>query len=202
MASEQSILEVNALLMAAYPLMQRDTDQMTADRLRVFRAIFADLDDAALKAGTLQLIADRASAFAPSAGELRAKALAIAEQAAGVVAIDEYEAWSLAQRAASTLGRDTPLEQVRVWIELRSNAHTAGIVAEAIRRIGWQTICNDDEGNANTLRAQFRDSVKAIQARAQTDRRTLPQVRQITQALAAQLDASAPRQIKGSHTNE
>lgn len=202
MASETTILEVNALLMAAYPLMQRDTDQMTADRLRVFRAIFADLDDAALKAGTLQLIADRASAFAPSAGELRAKALAIADQAAGTVAIDEYEAWSLAQRAASTLGRDASIDDVRAYILRKSNYYTAQIVTTAIRRIGWQTICNDDDGNANTLRAQFRDSVKAIQARERVDRQTLPQVRQITQALAAQLDASRPRQIGGSHTNE
>jgi hypothetical protein len=183
-------------------MLQRDPESVGSARLNVFKAVFADLDDAALKAGTLQLIADRASAFAPSAGELRAKALAIADQAAGTVAIDEYEAWSLAQRAASTLGRDTQLENVRAWIERNSNAHTAQIVAEAIRRIGWQTICNDDEGNANTLRAQFRDSVKAIQARAQVDRRTLPQVRQITQALAARLDASTPRQITGSHTNE
>lgn len=199
MASEQTILEVNGLLMAAYPIMQRDTDQMNAARLRVFRAVFADVDDAALKAGTLQLIADRASAFAPSAGELRAKALAIADAAAGTESIDEYEAWGLVSTAMSTPGRDATADELRAYFIRRAGEYRGALIAQACGRIGWREMCLADTSDGlNTLRAQFRNCLAQLQTRERTDRQTLPRVRQITQALAAKLDAARPRQI-GSH---
>jgi hypothetical protein len=193
MATRKAILAVVARFAGAYPIINRDDAAIKQARLNGYERTFADLEDDVLMAAVEQLVAERDSEYPPSEGQVRNRALAMLDKATGTEPIDEYEAWGIVQRCIGALGFvDTTHEQITAWLTARHAAKGATI-AEAIRRIGWRDLCMCDTDDAQIMRAQFRDTVKAIQRREMEDRKTTPAVRSIMQQIAAQMDASRPR---------
>lgn len=196
MATRKAILAVVARFAGAYPIINRDDDGVKRARLDGYEQTFADLSDELLMAAVNQLIAERDREYPPSEGQIRNRALAMLDKATGAEPIDEYEAWGMVQRCIGALGyTDTTHEQITAWLTAR-HAAKGTVIAEAIRRIGWRDLCLCDESDLSILRAQFRDTVKAIQRREMEDRKTTPAVRSIMQQIAAQMDASRPRVLK------
>ena len=172
MATEKTILVALSLLSGAYPLLNRDGDDVKAARLRTFREVFADLDDDVLIAATRQLIAERDSDFAPSVGSIRNKALRLIAQATQSEPIDEYKAWGIVQRCIGALGyEDTTQTAISMWLVQRHGESTGATIAEAIRRIGWRDLCMTDEDDLAILRAQFRNCVTMLSCSAGVVRR-------------------------------
>ena len=204
MATEKTILVALSLLSGAYPLLNRDGDDVKAARLRTFREVFADLDDDVLIAATRQLIAERDSDFAPSVGSIRNKALRLIAQATQSEPIDEYKAWGIVQRCIGAVGyEDTTQTAISMWLVQRHGESTGATIAEAIRRIGWRDLCMTDEDDLAILRAQFRNCVTAIQTRESEDRKTLPAVREVMRGIAARMDIHAPRlPMRPTHSEE
>jgi hypothetical protein len=193
MATRKAILAVVARFAGAYPIINRDDDSVKRARLDGYEHTFADLSDELLMAAVNQLVAERDSEYPPSEGQIRNRALAMLDKATGAEPIDEYEAWGIVQRCIGALGYvGTEHEQITAWLTTRHAAKGA-VIAEAIRRIGWRDLCLCEEGDLSILRAQFRDTVKAIQRREMEDRKTLPAVREIMQQIAARMDINAPR---------
>jgi hypothetical protein len=61
-------------------------------------------------------------------------------------------------------------------------------VLKIIERMGWRDICNCDEDQLNTLRAQFRGAWDAEQARERERQLMTPAVRDVVSALADRMD--------------
>ncbi len=196
MASDKTILSVAALLIGAYPMIAKDSDEIRQARLRTMRDTFGDLEDELLIAATRQVIAERDSDFAPSVGTLRTKAIALRTQVLEGESVDEYEAWGMVQDAIRGLGFwGTTEAQILAFLSKRYSDGKAKVVVQAIGRIGWRDLCMADEDTLPIVRAQFRNTVINIQRREAEDRKTLPAVREIMQQLAGRLDISTPRAL-------
>lgn len=89
--------------------------------------------------------------FPPTGGMLRSKLVELSQDAA-----DAMEAWRLAMEAIrrhSSYDREGGLAAL---------AEVSPAIAEAVRRFGWQELCTFNLADQNTVRAQFRDTYRAV----------------------------------------
>lgn len=197
MATDAAVARVLVLFAGAYPIINRDPDDVKRARLSVLQMTLRDVDDDVLQAAVIALIGERVSEYPPSPGAIRQRAMQMRERAAGEDEIDEYEAWGMVQQVIGALGGQSSTDEIRAYLTRKHGDYKGGIVTDAIARFGWRDLCYGDNENDGVRRAQFRDTVKALQARSREDRRMQPQVRDVLARLAQSLDANTPRQLEG-----
>lgn len=188
MATDKTILEAVAYLMASYPLMQRDTEETKGMRLKVCRDQWGDIDDALLLAAVKQTVSERESEYPPAIGLIRNKALALANHARGT--IDAMTAWGAVMSAARGIGRDATKDELRGYFSRHLSAAASDAVMVIVGRMGWRDICNCDEDQLNTLRAQFRGAWDTEQARERERNLMTPAVRDVVKSIAQGMDVN------------
>ena len=198
MATDKTILEAVAYLMASYPLMQRDTEETKGMRLKVCRDQWGDIDDTLLLAAVKQTVSERESEYPPAIGLIRNKALSLANHARGT--IDAMTAWGVVMSAARGIGRDATKDELRNYFSRHLSAAASDAVIVIVGRMGWRDICNCDEDQLNTLRAQFRGAWDTEQARERERNLMTPAVRDVVQSLAQGMDMN--RMLNGRKADE
>lgn len=139
----------------------RNTRDVTGDTLDIYLEDLADLPPELV----VQAIREcrRAETFFPAVAEIRKRVIAIA---AGPVLVDPEAAWGEVMREAQRVG----FSRLPVWHNGQSHPapgpeFSSPLIAEAVEAIGWRDICMTDIDQLGTLRAQFRDALRAIQNR-------------------------------------
>lgn len=101
--------------------------------------------------------------FFPALAEIRNRVIAIIGES---VIVDPEAAWGAVRREARRVGFNRP----PIWHN--GTMHDAPtpefgspMVAQAVEAIGWRDICLVDDDDVPTIRAQFRDALRAIQRR-------------------------------------
>ena len=186
MATDKTILESLAYLAASYPLMNRDTAEQKAMRLTVCRDQWGDIDDALLQAAVKQTVSERESEYPPAIGLIRGTALRLANRAHG--SIDAMTAWGAAMNAARYIGREATRDELSGYFARHLSVSAGATLMTIIVRMGWREICNCDEDQLNTLRAQFRGAWDTEQSRERERQLMTPQVRDVVQSLAQKMD--------------
>lgn len=185
MASNETIGKALGYLSAMYASQLQKID---AETLRMRNMGYADelrdIDDDLLFAACKQVVAE--SEFYPTVATLRNKAHALIRTARGGE-MDAYQAWGIVIRAASGLGRDASESERGQYFD-REAGQASRTIAEAVRAIGWRDICNCDEDQLNTLRAQFRGAFENIANRQARTEKMLPAVADVIGKIAASMD--------------
>jgi hypothetical protein len=165
MATTETIDKILKLLSEAYPSQNLKTDkEALKETVKLYRAMLFDIDDGLLEAATLQHIS--AHKWFPAVSELREAALLLVtfhHQAA-------EEAWGEVRRHFKITG------------QYRTPEWSSPMIAQAVKIIGWQTLCNSDNEMAD--RAHFFKVYAALKAREDTEILMLPQVRELTRRLS------------------
>lgn len=188
MATRETISEVMRYLAGAYPLMQRDTVETSQARVMVFTDQLADIDDDLLKAAVRQVVSERESEYAPSVGLIRSTAYRLASRATNDV--DAMTAWGAVMRAASGIGRDATDDELTAYFKRHAGERSATVMLRIVQRFRWRDICNCDEDQLNTLRAQFRNAYDIEMTRERERQLMTPAVASIVASIAARHDVS------------
>jgi hypothetical protein len=142
-----------------------------------YSKILVDIPDDILEAATLD-ICSRPGAFFPSVGDWRQKALDIKLNKAGIPS--EYEAWE----ELISMGDGEPIKKVRekdgkYYIDETPRFWKNAIAEKISKVLGWPEF--PDPENLSYDRHVFMEAYKDQCRRIDTDARTLPDVKQITQ---------------------
>lgn len=168
-------------------------------RLEVASDQWGDIDDALLMAAVRQAVSEMVSdKDTPGIGTIRNKALSLANHARGT--IDAMTAWGAVMSAARGIGRDATKDDLRNYFSRHLSAAASDAVMVIVGRMGWRDICNCDEDQLNTLRAQFRGAWDTEQARERERNLMTPAVRDVVQSLAQGMDMN--RMLNGRKADE
>lgn len=174
MTEPQNIVEILTVLASAYPRFE-----LSSATVRIYEQILADIPVDALRAATLDLIAE--SKWFPTAAEIRERAFALmTEQTAE---LDAYSAWAQALDFVRE-GRGHPIiSQAREW-------DIPPLIEQAVRQVGgWQHLAQAD--NVAADRARFLESYGRALEKQEYQTRRLPQIA----ALADKLSLPVARKL-------
>ncbi len=144
--------------------------------MEMFAAILADIPDEVVDAATLQYLANP-SPFFPGPGEIRAIALGILSNQAGIPAASE--AWG------------EVCEMMRYAKPERCPDFSHKVIKRAVKAVGgWWELCNST--NATADRARFLEAYREIVSRDQEQARILPAVR----AMSERLQIEEPERLR------
>lgn len=188
MATRETISEVLRYLAASYPLMQRDSTETVQARVMVYTDQLADIGDDLLRAAVRQVVSERESEYPPPVGLIRTTALRLASRATNDV--DAMTAWGTVHTAASGLGRDASEDQLLAYFKRFAGEQSATVMMRIVKRLHWRDICNCDEAQLNTLRAQFRDAYNIEMNRERERQLMTPTVANIIGTIAARHDVN------------
>lgn len=175
MATKSEIDHVLAILIAAYPYMQKDNGANMAATLQVYHRTLADIDAPALLAAALDHISR--SKFFPSVSELR-------DAAYRVVTLNQpspEEAWGEVKAAFRRWGYTGKPE----W------SHPA--IEATVKIMGWRELCQSENEVAD--RAHFLRIYASVEQRHKDNALMLPEIRNLT----LKLSANKPMELKDGH---
>lgn len=126
----------------------------------------ADMDEDSVVAAIVEL--RRSMTRLPTVADIRTRTVEVMDRDIWVM---EAAAWGEIERLAKRYGRDK-----RTVVLKQVNGRELGVVEEmppfsspvigaAVEAIGWDNICLAEQKEKTALRAQFREAIKAIQAR-------------------------------------
>ena len=167
-----------ALLISAFP-----TPAWTDDCAKLYREMLLDLDADPTKRAVVALVQTRDSTHRPPVAAIRD---AVRQQLEASRAIPTElsfdQAWGFVVKCRTTVGRYREFPR-----------QPFPMVAEAVEQLGWETLCNSDNPEAD--RAHFFRVYGACAERSRIRRLTAPGQRLPTdpERLAAQAAALAPR---------
>lgn len=166
------------VLAASYPNAPHISNRET---IMVYERALGDIPAELLTAAVMTVVAK--STFFPSIAEIRDAAFAAIERESGLPTATE--AWGAVCEAVRAIGiYGTPR-----WKYQQT--------AEAVRAVGgWESICNSDNPAAD--RARFIEAYNAIVARARSDARQLPEVRDTIRRFEARRAEQAKQLIAGA----
>lgn len=144
------IAEILMLIKAAWP-------QFTANQGRVYRKMLDDVPIPVLHKAVEACV--RESRFLPTIAEIREKAEAVYKQAKGIESPDASRAWGEVMREISHTG------------SYGKPKFTDPLTTEAVKRMGWRSICNADISTTSVQRAQFIKIYDTIEKRKTEERR-------------------------------
>jgi hypothetical protein len=152
-----------AVLSSAWPRVE-----LNQQTLSTYYVLLNDLPLALLRAATLHLASE--ATFFPAAAEIRKAAFGLKERESGVP--DGYSAFGEVMRAVGTVGfHGTP-------------AWSHPLIGEALEAIGgWRLFCTAPESSIPSSRMRFVAAFDTLLARARSDVRMLPQVRELVLGL-------------------
>ena len=158
--------QILKVLAAAYPKFGGlDAEGMTA-----YYAILGDLPEDVLKAATMQYASEHK--WFPTAAELRQTAFDIIDTAQG--RIGAYEAWGEVKA------------QIPAVHYFGEPEFSDPLVYQAVDAMGgWRTICMSPEDMEAATRSRFIKAFEQLQQRDRTERRMLPQIRDVARRLNA-----------------
>lgn len=101
--------------------------------------------------------------FFPAIGEIRSRVVHIV---AGAILVDPEASWAEVMRQVKRVGAAGSVSYFDrgEWHTI-SRQFSSPMVERAVEQIGWAEICMADVEKMGTIRAQFRDALKAIQRR-------------------------------------
>ncbi len=164
MATKTEIDQVLAILIAAYPYMQKDSGANMGATLAVYHRTLADIDAPALLAAALDHISR--SRFFPAVSELR-------DAAYRVVTINQptaEEAWGEVKSAFLSVG------------SYRVPEFSHPLISRAIKIIGWKILCMSENQIAD--RAHFLRIYGSVEQRGKDMALMLPEIRDLTLKLS------------------
>lgn len=159
-------------------------------RNQQYAKALADIPDDLLDASVDQLIAE--SEFFPSVASIRKRAFGLQRHAEGGD-VDANEIFGIVMAMAGARGRDATEAERRAYLADRLPERVVDIAMAAIRAFQWHVICNEDLARIDTLRAQWRGTFNAIQARKDDMATMTPAVRGFISELAQKLSADRAR---------
>lgn len=139
----------------------RNAGDVTGDTLDIYAE---DLEDLPVDQ-VVQAIREcrRTGTFFPSIGEIRNRVIAIV---GGAMLVDPEAAWGEVRREARRVGFNRPPVFANGELQPAPGPQfSSPMIARAVEAIGWRDICLTDDDDVATLRAQFRDALRAIQRR-------------------------------------
>lgn len=133
------------------------------DTLDLYLRNLDDLPDGLVAQACRELI--RTQTFFPSIAEIRQRVLAISP--AGGALVDPEAVWAEVMQQADRIGPEGVVRELRggEWIEHRPE-FSSPLIAEAVRRIGWRSLCRISLDDEPTVRAQFRRALESVQRQA------------------------------------
>lgn len=156
--------DINPRIMAAlvdlldiYPKDHRDEESCAAYTKRLSdlpeRLVIQAIDECA-NTGT----------FFPALSEIRNRVTQIAGES---ILVDPESAWGEVLREVKRVGADGRLTAWRDGksVVIAEREFSSPLIERAAEAVGWKDICLTDTGDLPTLRAQFRDALRAIQRR-------------------------------------
>jgi len=162
-ATEKSILEVFAVLGAAFP-----SFAATRETISVYFRVLADLPDELLQTAALDCVSK--GKWFPTVAELRDAALSIRTNS--MAQLSAFEAWDEVCRLIRDQGHGTTPDFSHPWI------------GAAVRQSGgWVRLCMSENTVAD--RARFIEGFQDAQRRNLESERTLPQVRELALRLSS-----------------
>ena len=184
MATQVDLVQALDKLKSAYPNYQPDI----ALTLNLWKELFADIPGETLQAAILACLTEP-RAFAPSAGEIRSKALELNARAAGIP--DAYRAFEEVCNMPVNMVTATVIsEDGKNVIEYRPLTFSHPLVETVARMIGWPTRFPTD--NPGVDRGQFRQAYDAELARYMADAGRLPMLTGYIESKRPQLAGGAP----------
>ena len=160
-----------------------DETMMQMRNMAYYEAL-SDIDDAALNAAVNQLVAE--SEFFPTVAAIRKKCASLQRAAEGGE-IDPTEALGIVLRMAGAIGREASEMERRNYLADKLPGRVVDIATATINAMQWKAICNEPEERMDTMRAQWRSTFNAIQARKDDFTSMTPEVRGFIAALSAKL---------------
>jgi len=152
-------------LKAGYPRYE-----LQSETIDFYFAILGDLPQDLLKAATLEYA--RREKWFPTAAELREQAFDIVDSAEGKIGASE--AWGLV------------ISQVRKNGYYREPEFDEPLIYRALDAVGgWRRVCMTPEDVVGVTEARFLEAFKQFRNEERTERRMLPQVREVVKRLAA-----------------
>ena len=187
MATQVDLVQALDKLKSAYPNYQPDI----ALTLNLWKELFADIPGETLQAAILACLTEP-RAFAPSAGEIRSKALELNARAAGIP--DAFQAFEeVCNMPASMTRRNITEERTElghVIVDEIALTFSHPLVETVARMIGWPTRFPTD--NPGVDRGQFRQAYDAELARYMADAGRLPMLTGYIESKRPQLAGGAP----------
>lgn len=184
MAKVETIKSELAKMYSIWGHMVNSTSEVLTVRNQQYVKALEDIPDAMLIAAVDHLINE--SEYFPSVAAIRKCAFALQRQAEGG-SIDPNEAFGVVMQMASSRGRDATEQERRSYLADRLPERVVNITMAAIKAFQWHTICNEDISRIDTLRAQWRNTFNAIQARNDDLSSMSPTVRAFIAELAQKL---------------
>jgi hypothetical protein len=148
--------ELNRLLKVAKNA--KDIDEETLD---IYLEDLADLPEHLV----IQALGElrKSITFFPSIGEIRDRVVSIVGES---ILVDPESAFGEVMREVKRVGaKPMPVFQDGVMYPAPSPRFSSPMIAKAVEAIGWTDFCLVEIENMGTLRAQFRDALRAIQRR-------------------------------------
>lgn len=190
MATTETLKVQLAKMYAVWGHMIHADDATLKLRNQQYARSLADVPDDLLDAAVEQLIAD--SEFFPSVAAIRKRAFGLQRHAEGGD-VDPNEIFGIVMAMAGARGRDASETERRAYLADRLPERVVDIAMAAIKAFQWHVICNEDISRIDTLRAQWRNTVNAIQARKDDMATMTPAVRGFIADLAQKLTADRAR---------
>lgn len=190
MATTETIkLELSKMYAVWGHMIHADDGALRLRNQQYARAL-ADIPDDLLDAAVDQLIAE--SEFFPTVAAIRRRAFGLQRHAEGGD-VDASEIFGVVLEMAGARGRTASEAERRAYLANRLPERVVDITLAVIRAFGWQTICHEDVSRIDTLRAQWRNTFNAIQARRDDMATMTPSVRGFIAELAQKLTADRAR---------
>ncbi len=165
MANKTEIDQVLAILVAAYPYMQKDNGVNMVATLTVYHRTLADIDAPALLAAALDHISR--SEFFPTVSKLREAAYRAVEPDRPTA----EEAWGEVRAAFLRYGH------------ARAPEFSHCLIAQAVKLIGWNDLCLSENQIAD--RAHFLRIYESVEQRHKEAALQLPELRDLSLKLSA-----------------
>lgn len=171
MASEKAVLEVFAVLGAAFP-----NFTATRETIVVYGRVLTDISDELVQAAALDCLSK--CRFFPTIGELRDAAIAIRTNRQALPSA--FEAWEEVTRGIRQYGHGRQPEFSHPW------------VGQAVRQIGgWDRICMSENSIAD--RARFFECFDECRRRNDMAEATLPAVKELAARLSSPRRPALPK---------
>lgn len=139
----------------------RNAKDITGETLELYAEDLGDLPADQVVQAIREL--RKSSVFFPALAEIRNRVVQIV---AGAVLVDPEASWAevMAQvKRVGTAGSITYFDRGEMRTITRQ--FSSPMIERAVQQIGWAEICGAQVENMGTIRAQFRDALKAIQRR-------------------------------------
>lgn len=154
---QNSRLDSSALTKCLMVLAHGLNQRMPPEQIQVYATILVDIPVDAVEAAVIRHLSTSSSAFLPPPGVIRAMAI---EWSEGKI-LDSSEAWEKAREAVARFGYMRGKEADE-WLPEP--------VADAVRRIGFQVLCDMEPDSHAATRARFLECYKQVADRMTTDR--------------------------------